>query len=216
MKIRGNLFGGYTGKLGLNYGRYVHGINLGAMMPTERKSSTSEQKDQQLRFGALGALASAFLTSIREGLKVVAKTIGPLVSEFDAFVKINRDAVTCIGGAVEVDYGNITIADGHLPQVGFATADFEVPLTVKVPYTGNADVEGADTSDKVYLVVLEPESGMTVKSNPAQRSAGSIEAQLPSTWSGLNVHVYGYVVGAGRDNKGQIARSAYIGTGEVA
>lgn len=216
-KLRGNLFGGYTGKLGLNYGRYVHGVNLGAIMPTKRDASKSsaQQKDLMERFAALGTLASGLLNAIRLGLKVAAKAIGPLVSEFDAFVKINKDAVTAEGGSVVIEFGELKIAKGNLPQVGFGQADFGEPLTVKLDYAPNSDVPGADVTDNVYLVVYEPTSKQSVTSAPVQRGAGSISVSLPSTWSGIEVHVYGFAVGNGTDNKGVISNSTYIGTGIV-
>ena len=216
-EIRGNLFGGFTGKLGKTYGRYVHGVNLGAMMPTKRdgKKASAQQKDLMERFAALGTMASAFLNPIRLGLKVVAKTIGPLVSEFDAFVKINKDAVHVEGGATEIEYGALLIAKGSLPQVGFMAANFDEPLRVSVAWTPNSDIPGADADDNVYAVVYEPLSQLTVMSAPVKRSSAAIEMRLPSTWSGLAVHVYGFAIGNGRENKGVVATSAYIGTGNV-
>lgn len=216
-KIRGNLFGGYTGKLGLNYGRYVHGVNLGAMMPTQRdaKKASAQQKDLMERFAVLGTLASAFLNAIRMGLKVVAKTMGPLVSEFDAFVKLNKDAVHVEGGATEVEYGEILLAKGPLPQVGFKAAAFDEPLKVSVDFTPNSGVPGADADDNVYLVIYEPESKQCVMAPAFKRSTGSAEVALPSTWSGLTVHVYGFAIGAGRENTGVISSSTFIGTGMV-
>lgn len=216
-KLRGNLFGGFTGKLGLSYGRYVHGVNLGAIMPTKRDAakSSAQQKDLMERFAALGTLASGLLSAIRLGLKVAAKTIGPLVSEFDAFVKINKDAVTAEGGTVEIDYTSLKLAKGNLPQVGFGQANLEEPLTVKVDFAPNSDVPGADASDNVYLVVYEPASKQSVTSAPAQRSAGVIEVNLPTTWSGIEVQIYGFAVGNGNANKGVISNSAHIGTGIV-
>lgn len=216
-KLRGNLFGGYTGKLGLNYGRYVHGVNLGAMMPTKRDAakSSAQQKDLMERFAALGVIASAFLNAIRLGLKVVAKTIGPLVSEFDAFVKINKDAVHVMGGVAEIEYGELQIAKGHLPMVGFSAASFDEPLRVSVAFTPNSDIPGANADDDVYLVIYEPESQQTVMSAPVKRSSAAVEVRVPSTWAGLTVHCYGFAIGNGRENKGVISDSAYVGTGNV-
>lgn len=216
-KIRGNLFGGYTGKLGLNYGRYVHGVNLGAMMPTQRdaKKASAQQKDLMLRFATLGTLASSFLNAIRLGLKVAAKTMGPLVSEFDAFVRINKDSVHVEGGIAEVEYGSILLAKGPLPMVGFKAASFDEPLKVSVDFTPNSDTPGADADDNVYLVVYNTDSNQSVMAAPVKRSAGGIEVRLPSTWSGLTVHVYGFAIGAGRENTGVIGSSTFIGTGNV-
>lgn len=216
-EIRGNLFGGFTGKLGLTYGRYVHGVNLGANMPTKRgdKKASAQQKDLMLRFATLGTMASGFLNAIRLGLKVAAKTMGPLVSEFDAFVKLNKNAVHVEGGLAEVEYGSVQIAKGNLPQVGFAAASFEEPLRVSVTFTPNSDSIGADADDNVYLVVYEPESKQSVMAAPVQRSSAAVEVRVPSTWAGMTVHCYGFTIGNGRDNMGVISNSAFIGTGSI-
>ena len=210
-------FGSYRGKLGNSYGRKVHGVALNALMPTPRgnKNATEEMRDIQLRFKTLAQMASAFMASIVIGLKARAKAIGPLVSEFDAFIKDNWGATHAEGGVIEIVYGNIKIADGKLPEVGFGSANFEEPLRVSVGFTPNTDTPGADAADEVRLVVYQPDSNKTVMSAPVQRSAGTIEMALPSTWSGMTVHVYGFSVGAGRTNKGIVSDGSYIGTGNV-
>ena len=210
-------FGSYRGKLGNTYGRKVHGVALNALMPTPRgnKNATEEMRDIQLRFKTLAQMASAFMAAIVIGLKARAKAIGPLVSQFDAFIKDNWNAASAEGGAVEINYGDIKIADGNLPEVGFGSADFEEPLRVSVGFTGNSDTPGADAHDEVRLVVYQPDSNKTVMSAPVQRSANTIEMALPSTWSGTTVHVYGFTVGAGTTNKGIVSDGSYIGTGHV-
>lgn len=210
-------FGSYRGKLGNTYGRKVHGVALNALMPTPRgnKNATEEMRDIQLRFKTLAQMASAFMAAIVIGLKARAKAIGPLVSQFDAFIKDNWNAASAEGGVVEINYGDIKIASGNLPEVGFGSADFEEPLRVSVGFTGNSDTPGADAHDEVRLVVYQPDSNKTVMSAPVQRSANTIEMALPSTWSGTTVHVYGFTVGAGTTNKGIVSDGSYIGTGHV-
>ena len=210
-------FGSYRGKLGNTYGRKVHGVALNALMPTPRgnKNATEEMRDIQLRFKTLAQMASAFLATIVIGLKTRAKAIGPLVSQFDAFIKDNWGAATAQGGVVEVQYGNIKIAEGNLPEVGFGSANFEEPLHVSVNFTPNSDAPGANASDEVRLVVYEPISNKTVMSAPVKRSIGTIEMALPSIWSGMTVHVYGFTVGASTTNKGIVSDGSYIGTGNV-
>lgn len=210
-------FGSYRGKLGNSYGRKVHGVALNALMPTPRgnKHATEEMRDIQLRFKTLAQLASAFMAAIVIGLKTRAKAIGPLVSQFDAFIKDNWPTTRAEGGVVEIDYGNLKISDGNLPEVGFGSANFEEPLRVSVGFTPNTDTPGADADDEVRLVVYQPDSNKSVMSAPVQRSAGTIEMALPSTWSGMTVHVYGFAVGAGRTNKGIVSDGNYIGTGNV-
>ena len=210
-------FGSYRGKLGNTYGRKVHGVALNALMPPPRgnKNATEEMRDIQLRFKHIAQMASAFMAAIVIGLKTRAKAIGPLVSQFDAFIKDNWGATRAEGGVVEVEYGNVKIADGNLPEVGFGSADFEEPLRVSVDFIPNTDTPGATASDEVRLVVYEPISNKTVMSAPVLRSAGTVTMALPSTWSGMTVHVYGFGVGAGRTNKGIVSDGSYIGTGNV-
>lgn len=216
-KLRGNLFGNFQGKIGLTYGRMVHGVNLGANMPVKRDNNkaTQEQWDYQKRFAQLAQMASAFLAAIKIGLKTAAKNIGPLVSEFDAFVRINKNNVTIEGASMEIGYETMVLAKGHLPVVGFGAPDFETPLTVSVDFTPNADAPGATADDDVYVVAYEPISMMAVTSAPVKRSTGSADLRLPSVWSGLTVYVYGFAVGAGTTNTGVVSNSAYIGTGNV-
>lgn len=210
-------FGSYRGKLGNTYGRKVHGVALNALMPGARgnKNATEEMRDIQLRFKTLAQMASAFIASIAIGLKTRAKAIGPLVSPFDAFIKDNWGATHAEGGVVEVDYGDIKIADGKLPEVAFGSPNFEEPLRVSVAFTPNSDTPGADADDEVRLVVYQPDSNKSVMSAPVQRSTATIELALPSTWSGMTVHVYGFTVGAGTTNKGIVSDGSYIGTGNV-
>lgn len=218
-KLRGNLFGNFQGKIGLTYGRMVHGVNLGANMPVKRDNNKATQQmwDLQKRFAELAQMASGFLTAIKMGLKTYAKNIGPLVSEFDAFVKLNKDAVHVEGATKEVEYGEIKISKGNLTQVGFGAASFDEPLRVEVPFSGNTDAPDADNKDKVYLAILEPMTSQVVLSEGVERAAvaAKIGVHLPSTWSGLTVHVYGFTVAGGTANKGKVSDSVYIGTGEV-
>ena len=217
-KTFGAVLGKQSGRIGQIVGRVTRGKQYFAALPTvakDRKVSTKEA-DVRLKFKTLAQLAKGFKQGIKVSLERYAK-YAPYITPFNHFVKINKGAVTAQGGTVEVDYGNIlmTPEGGDIPAVGFGTADFEEPLTVKVPFTPNSDVPGADTADQVYIFVYEPESGTGVLAQPVQRNAGDIETHLPSTWSGLEVHVYGFAIGAGRDNLGLGSASAYIGTGNV-
>ena len=112
------------------------------------------------------------------GLKATAKSYGPLVSTFAAFVKANQGAVSVI-------------------------------------YSTSADMPGADAQDKEYLFIYQPDTKQGILSAPALRTTGTIEVRVPSTWTGLTVHVYGFGLGDGRENKGKNSDSCYIGTGII-
>ena len=215
-KNYGAVLGKQSGKIGPIVGRIVNGKQFYAARPTARKSKdlSPREIDARLKFSILGRLGRAFRAASKLGFADYIKA-APYRNPVSTFAKKNNDAVSVVGGTSEVDFGNLRCAEGILPQVGFGTADFEEPLTVKVPFTANSDVQGADTADQVYLFAYEPESGTGVLAQPVQRNAGDIELHFPSVWSGLEVHVYGFAIGNGRDNLGQPSNSAFIGTGNV-
>ena len=217
-KLRGNLFGNFQGKIGLTYGRMVHGVNLGANMPTSRGKGfpyTSAERDRQLRFKTLAQLASAFQAANNLGLKAKAKQIGPLVSPFDAFIHVNYEAVTVEGSQAEVDFGSLMCSLGKMPAVNFGNASFAEPGRVSVTFTPSADTPGTDAQDKVYLFVYQPDTNQGLLSAPVLRTTGTLTMNVPASWTGMTVHVYGFAIGDGRDNKGISSDNAYVGTGDI-
>ena len=206
----------FKGRLGLNTASIVHGVNLIKSLPSSvRNPRTSLQMDNRERFKTLSQLAAAFIGASNIGLKNKAKQYGPLVTICDAFMKINQGAVSVMGGEAEVDYGSLKCSVGNLPQAGFGNASFAEPQKVSVTYSTSADVPGADAQDKEYLFLYQPDTKQGILSAPALRTTGSLEVRVPSTWTGLTVHVFGFGVGDGRDNKGKHSDSCYIGTGII-
>ncbi len=210
------IFGYFSGKLGLTYGRMVHGVNLVNMMPGKvRNPRTSAQMDNRERFKTLAQLAAAFIGASNIGLKNKAKQYGPLVTICDAFMKANQGAVSVMGGEAEVDYGSLKCALGNLPQAGFGNASFAEPSRITVTYSTSADMPGSDAQDKVYMFVYQPDTKQGILSAPALRTTGNMDVRVPSSWTGLTVHVYGFALGDGRENKGKNSDSSYIGTGII-
>ena len=217
-KLRGNLFGNFQGKLGLSYGRMVHGVNLGANMPTPRGKGyiyTASEKDRMERFKVLAQLASAFQGANDLGLKAKAKQMGPLVSPFDAFMNLNSPAVSVVGGEAEVDYGSIICSKGKMPIVAFGNASFAEPARVSVSFQTSADQPGTDALDKVYCLIYQPDTNQAIITPGAARTTGSVDQRVPTAWTGMTVHVYGFAIGGGEDNKGIACDSSYIGTGNI-
>ena len=210
------VFGYFSGKLGLTYGRMVHGVNLVNAMPSQTSNPrTSLQMDNRERFKTLAQLASAFLAPSKIGLKNKAKQYGPLVTVFDAFMKANQGAVSVMGGEAEVDYGSIKCSIGTLPQVGFGNASFAEPQRVTVTYSTSADMPGSDAQDKVYMFIYQPDTKQGILSAPALRTTGSMDVRVPGSWTGLAGHGFGFALGDGRENKGKNSDSSYIGTGII-
>lgn len=214
-KINQGILDGFEGKVGTVVGYKVLGKKLmRAYVAKIHNPRTSLQMDNRERFKTLTKLASAFLGATNIGLQRVAKSLRHTVS--NSFMLVNQGAVSVMGGEAEVDYGSLKCSLGALPQVAFGNASFAEPLRVSVSYGTTADMPRTDAQDKVYLFVYQPDTKQGLLSAPALRTTGTVELRVPSTWTGLTVHVYGFAVGDGRDNQGLRSESSYIGTGTIA
>ena len=183
----------------------------------KRLVSDRNNEAQQLvrtRFAAIGSLAGAFLSAIRIGLYQVARR--NRVTEGDIFVKKNWSCIHAEApGSATIDYGDLVIAIGNLPEAGFGTASFATPLSVSVPMSDTSEQVGADSHDLVYLFVYDPAKKAGVMGDVKVRADENIVAEVPAYWNGDKVHVWGFAVGAGPNNKGEISNSRYIGTGTI-
>lgn len=176
--------------------------------------STKRQTLVRARFKQLAVMASAFLNALRIGLAKVAKRYQN--TEGNNFMRLNWPAVTATSAEqVTVDYASLVISTGHLPQVDFGTPDFDTAGKVTVPI-GGVVIEPAKTTDKVYLYVYQPDTGLGLLSEPALRSDSSVSIDVPSVWSGMRVHVYGFAAGAADEYEGELSPSTYVGTGDLA
>ncbi len=214
-KVQMGILDGFVGKVGTVVGSFWKGKPV--MRAYKRQISDADTEAQQLvrtRFGAINSLAGAFHSAIILGLKEVAKR--KKWTEGDIFVNENWGCVHAdTPGAATVDYTEIVIAKGHLPEAQFGAASFADPLSVEVPMTDSSDVIGADARDEVYLFVYSPEAGAGLLSHVANRSDASIAVTVPAYWNGHRVHVWGFAIGGGTDNKGVISNSRYLGQGTI-
>ena len=206
---------GFVGKVGTVVGSFWKSKPV--MRAYKRKISDRNSNAQQLvrtRFGAIGNLAGAFHAAIALGFEQVAKA--KKMTEGDIFVKENWGCVhSDTPGTATVDYTEMVLAKGHLPQAQFGAASFADPLSVEVPMTDSSEVIGADARDKVYLFVYSPEAGAGMLGDVKVRSDESIACTVPAYWNGHRVHVWGFAIGAGPDNAGVISNSHYIGSGTI-
>lgn len=213
-KINQGILDGFNGKVGTVVGYKFKGKKvMRAYVDKIRNPRTSLQMDNRERFKTLTQLASAFIGANKIGLERVANSLRNTVN--NSFMKVNQGAVSVMGGEAEVDYGSLKCSIGSLPQAGFGNASFAEPQRVSVSYSTSADMPRADAQDKVYLFVYQPDTKQGILSAPALRTTGTLELRVPSTWTGLTVHVYGFAVGDGRDNAGLRSDSCYIGTGII-
>ena len=214
-KVQQGILDGFIGKVGTVVGSFWKGKPV--MRAYKRQIHDAQSEAQQLvrtRFGAINSLSGAFLSAIRIGLFEVARR--KRTTEGNIFVHENWGCVHAdTPGAATVDYTELVIAMGHLPEAQFGAASFADPLSVEVPMTDSSEVIGADPRDKVYLFVYSPEAGAGMLGDVKVRADESIACTVPAYWNGHRVHVWGFAVGAGPDNEGEISNSRYLGSGTI-
>ena len=214
-KVQQGILDGFIGKVGTVVGSFWKGKPV--MRAYKRQIHDAQSEAQQLvrtRFGAINGLSSAFLSAIRLGFATVARS--RRTTEGNVFVRTNWDHVhAATPGSATVDYDELEIARGHLPEVQFGSPSFEDPLEVTVPLADSAAVIGSDANDDAYLFVYDPEAGQGLLSEPKKRTDEEIVLLVPDYWNGHRVHVYGFAIGGGPDNLGDISNSRYLGSGTI-
>ena len=214
-KVQQGILDGFIGKVGTVVGSFWKGKPV--MRGYKRQIRDAHSEAQLLvrtRFSAINSLSSTFLSAIRLGFAGVARSRG--TTEGNVFVRTNWDHVhAATPGSATVDYDELEIARGHLPEVQFGSPSFEDPLEVTVPLADSAAVIGSDADDDAYLFVYDPEAGQGLLSEPKKRTDEEIVLLVPDYWNGHRVHVYGFAIGGGPDNLGDISNSRYLGSGTI-
>lgn len=212
-------FAGYLSpirnKLGNAVGRKWRTLDvLSVYNGRPRNPRTQKQQLNRTRFGAIANLAMSFNSAVKVGFSGICA--GNPIPERSMFIRKNWGCVDASEpGAATFDYPEIVCAAGPLPEAAFGAASFSEPLSVEVPLTDNSAQDGADPRDKVYLFVYTTEGKAGKLGDVKQRSDESISCNVPSTWNGHHVHVWGFAVGDGIDNKGIISNSRYLGSGTI-
>lgn len=212
-------FAGYLSpirnKLGNAVGRKWRTLDvLSVYNGRPRNPRTQKQQLNRTRFGAIANLAMSFNSAVKVGFSGICA--GNPIPERSMFIRKNWGCVDASEpGTATFDYTEIVCAAGPLPEAGFGAASFAEPLSVEVPLTDNSAQDGADARDKVYLFVYSPEAKAGKLGEVKQRADETIACNVPSTWVGHRVHVWGFAVGNGTDNKGIISNSRYLGSGTI-
>lgn len=210
------ILGEFWNKVGTVVGRKWYRGKFAMASYAKRVSNpnTEAQQIQRARFAAAGEIATAMLAGLNIGLLGQRKRrVSTAIGEF---VKLNLPAITAADPEmVSVDYAGIVVATGHGTPVQFNTLDTTNPMQVGTTFDSLSEYPFADDNDEVYVMVYCPDAQQAVLSMPTNRSVGRIAIDVPSFWTGMKVHAWGWTVGGGIDNKGRISRSSYIGTGTV-
>lgn len=212
-------FAGYLSpirnKLGNAVGRKWRTLDiLSVYNGRPRNPRSAAQQTQRAKFAFIATMARAFAPAVNLGFKAICD--GTPIPQRSMFIKKNIQHVDATDVAnPTIDYPEVVIAEGGLPAAGYGAPSFADPLSVEVPLTNTSDAPGADPRDKVYLFVYCPSLTTGILSAPKVRGDESVAVNVPSTWVGTRVHVWGFAIGAGPDNMGVISNSSMLGQGTI-
>ncbi len=210
--------GDQIGKLGTAVGYRWKGRSV---MRSYQKYVSNPRTPKQMivrsRFKRLITLNRAFHWGSKVGLSAAASAMG--ITEGNLFVHLNWPNVTAVSpDDVTVNYSSLKLSLGDLPEATFGAVNFGSGshLHIEAPLTGGADQFGADENDDVYLFAYCPELNQGAIGSAAKRTAEKVSVNVPASWDGMEVYVYGFAVGGKEGlNLGLTSRTAYCGSGEV-
>lgn len=171
--------------------------------------NTPSQQQERDWFISMVRFASQARTALLLGLN--QKSLAKGMTEGNYFVTKNKGHFHRTDQGVEIDYGQLCLAEGPAADVLFHTPVFRDHQTVSVDFDRNTLFSRASGDDMVYLYFYSVDLAQGYLAAPAARKTKNISLQLPSEWSGTLIHIYGFVV----DREGRSSNSTYIGAGMV-
>lgn len=214
----GGILDEYKNKIGNVVGRRWRNLDvISKYQPSVKNPNTEKQKIQRMKFKTLSSLAKAFRIPLAISMAgVAAGTKNPVRGQF---ISRNMDAIeVTLPNTVDVDYTLLTVADGGFVEASFGSPNFEAPLKVSVSFSYDIITDVNSEDDQIHLVVYNPGANLAIE-KAARAGARSVVVDVPNSWNGETVHVWGYTVAAEAGNRPtsstQVSPSHYIGNGSI-
>lgn len=209
-KISQGIGGPLSGRVGPVVGyMWKHRACLRSLPQHFNYPNTESQQQQRDWFVSMVRFASRAKEALRLGLRQQADQAG--MTEGNYFILNNKRHFRRVGDSVDIDYARLRLAEGHAADVYFREPRFEAGEVVSVDFEKNSLLGRASGDDLVYLYVYAPVLADGLLSAPVERRCKRVSISLPAEWSGVVVHLYGFVV----DRAGRASGSTYIGEGRV-
>ena len=204
-KIRKGILGGFAGKVGTVIGSTWKGIDYMRSLPGKRKAASSQkQVEQQAKFGLVAQLIQSLKDVIVIGFKdqAVRKT-----EVNSALAYTLKNAVTGTYPGFTVDYSQVKVSRGSLPNAVSPTAEAATDNTIFFNWTDNSGMGKAKAGDKAILVAYCEALDHTLYSVEGERNAEN--GILPvAMFTGQVVHTWiSFLSMDGKD----VASSIYTG-----
>lgn len=171
--------------------------------------NTEGQRRERDWFIGMVRFASQAKLALQMGLRDHAAAAG--MTEGNYFISRNKAHFHRVEGGVEVDYSRLSLAEGPAADVVFHQARFGEKETVSVSFEKNMLFSRSAGDDKIYVYAYNSSLAEGYLSAPAMRRMKRVDIQLPETWAGSIVHLYGFVV----DRQGRPSNTTYICEGMV-
>ena len=215
-KIKAGILGGFNGKVGNVIGFAWKGrAVMRSIAQSVHDPKTTKQQLARERFKMILALCDLIgYENLGGGLKAAGNALKKRITAGNEFVKLNYAAIKGSElGNLEVDYEAVIVSKGKCPGVilrGNVTSDD--PGSAHIGWINNAGQAGAQDADVVKILAVDPEQGVTAEFS-ANRSAGSVDLDLPGYMTGHAVTFYVYCISV--DGR-KVSNSVYAGKATIA
>lgn len=204
-------FGTMRKKVGDGVTRRWRGLKVvAAYNPNPKNPQTDAQQTNRGKFGVLSEFARCLASAIDTAMTYQLRNSKVFPRAW--FMKANKGIVTPSGASYVVDYSSAKISKGTLPGVLFGAASADNPGEVVVTFDSNEGVDGVSLTDRVYVAAYSPDTGMAVLSAPVARSAETLTLMVPLNWSGMQVHLWGFVLTPAAEVEVKVSDSVYLGS----
>ena len=204
--ISKGILGGFSGTVGTVIGSTWKGIpNIRSRPGRQVSEPTVKQLVQRAKF----ALAANFLQPFNGLLAVTFQNCAPQMTEINSALSyVLLNAITGAYPSFSIDFANVLVSRGDLPNVLSPTVSVESGTDLKFDWISNAGKGRARADDKAILVVYcAARKSALYTTGSALRSAGT-ETFPAAVFSGQTVETY---IGFISDNGRYVASSIYTG-----
>ena len=198
--------GGFQGTLGPAIGYMWNGKWCVRSRPTSvRNPRTPEQVAQREMFRRKVQLAADLGDAVRISMRDMAREVG--ITSYNLFVHVNQHAFSLEDGVFEVDYWNLRLSMGEVPQVENARMEPGEHNVLEVSY----DKGHGYSHDLVFMMVYAPGLKRSLLSRPAFRKDKKIAVALPDKFVGEELQVWLMV----QSPDGRWSESVYVDSEEL-
>ncbi len=203
-KLEGNVFGGFSGRLGNVVGYSRNGEWFVRQKPISvRNPRTEAQQKHRSMFAEEVRLAGRMSWGIGVGLKSIAEKFHMTVQ--NAFVSLNQQSFSLSDGAFEVDWSQLMISGGPVAPVELTETAVNEDNVLNIKFNSDHLATNANRFDNIYLYVYCPEIATGFLAAPVYRMDKKIRLALHESFAGRELHLYCFAV----DKDGNASMSSY-------